>query len=44
MSPDKGDGNKFGGMIGKSKKKKGTKKKVVKKTVFRNNFVKESDS
>jgi hypothetical protein len=38
-SPDK----KSPGGIGMKKKKKGLKKKV-KKTVFRNNFVKESDS
>jgi hypothetical protein len=44
MSPErKGDGGKMGGGKGRGKGKKMIKKKP-KKTVFRNNFVKESDS
>jgi len=42
QSPDKGDAALIS--AGKGKKKKPLKKKPIKKTVFRNNFVKESDS
>ena len=44
-SPDKYGGENAAINMGKGKgKKKPVKKKVAKKTVFRNNFVKESDS
>lgn len=42
-SPDKNSPGKQGAKLAAAKKKKGLKKKP-KKTVFRNNFVKESDS